>query len=78
MATMAMEMATGNKTRDGDGNKMAGDKEGDGKSVKSDDDGDKEGNGIGGKGDGGSGKGGKGDQRRGQWQWRNKQLQRQQ
>jgi hypothetical protein len=47
-----METETGNKTRDGNGNEVAGNKEGDGKSGKSNDDGNKEGNGIGSKGDG--------------------------
>jgi hypothetical protein len=66
------------KMQDSDGNKVAGNKEGNGKSGKSNDDGDKEGNGIGGKGDGDGNKEGKGNGRRGQWQRWQERLQRQQ
>ncbi len=65
MATI-METATGNKTCNGNGNKVVGNEEGNGKSGKSDDNGNKEGNGIGGKGDGNSDEEGKGDGQRGQ------------
>ncbi len=50
----------GDKMHDGGGNKVAGNKKGDGKSGKSDEDGDKEGNGNGGKGNGDGNKEGKG------------------
>ncbi len=50
----------GNKTRDGNGNKVVGVKEGNGESSKSNDDGDKEGNGDGGKGNSNSNEEGKG------------------
>ncbi len=42
----------GNNTRDDKGNKVASNKEGDGKSSKSNNEGDKEGNGDGGKSNG--------------------------
>ncbi len=51
----------------GDGNKVAGDKESDGNSSKSDDDGDIEGNGNSVKSDGNGDKEGNGNGRRGQW-----------
>ncbi len=42
MATMVLETATGNKTRNGNGNKVAGNKEDNGKSGKNNDNGNKE------------------------------------
>ncbi len=49
-----------NKMRNGNGNEVAGDKEGDGESGKSNGNGNKEGNGDGGKVDGNGNKEGKG------------------
>ncbi len=63
----AMETATGNKTHNGDGNGVAGNKEGDDKSGNSDDNGNKEGKGVCSKGDGNGDKEGKGNGQRGQW-----------
>ncbi len=50
----------------GDGNEVAGNKEGNGKSGKSNDNGNKEGNGNGSKGDGNGSKEGNGSGQRGQ------------
>ncbi len=58
------------------GNDVAGNKEGNDKSGKSNDNGNKECNGDGGKGNGNGNKEGKGDGRRGQWQRRQEQWQR--
>ncbi len=66
----------GDKTRDGDSNDVAGYKEGDGESGKSNDDGNKEGNVDGGKGNGNGIEKGKGDGQRGQLQRRQEQWQR--
>ncbi len=54
--------------RDGNGNKVMGNEEGNGKSGKSDDDGNKEGNGNNGKSNRNSNKEGNGNIRRGKCQ----------